>query len=322
MAACRMNDLQTEFSPHIPVLLKEAVDALAIVADGVYVDATFGRGSHSRAILNKLNAHGRLIAFDKDPEAIAFAKTHFAKDARFSIYHSSFADMHQILSKLNLLGKVNGILFDLGVSSPQLDTPSRGFSFSRPGKLDMRMDVTKGADAASWLAEISELHLANVLWQYGEERFSRRIAKAIVAAREVAPITTTDQLAQIIANVMPKPKGAYEKHPATRSFQAIRIAVNAELTELETALQHVLEILAIFGRLAIISFHSLEDRIVKQYIRLHEKGEPLPRGLPIKGDAFSARFRSVSKAIKPSMQEINHNPRARSAILRIAEKLL
>ena len=318
MAACRMNDMIYQ---HIPVLLNEAVANLLTSLNGIYVDATFGRGSHSQAILNQLSPQGRLIAFDKDPEAVAYAKQHFSHDKRFSIIHRSFSQMETCLNELQVYGKVNGILFDLGVSSPQLDDPERGFSFSREGKLDMRMDTSQGMDAMTWIAKIGETELADVLWKYGEEKFSRRIARAIVTAREQQPITTTAQLADIVKFATPKPKKPHDKHPATRSFQAIRIAINQELSELELALAQALEALAIGGRLAVISFHSLEDRMVKQFIKHHEKGEDLPRGLPVKGMHFNARLKSVSKLIKPSLREIHLNPRARSAILRIVEKL-
>lgn len=317
MAACRMSEI---FHQHIPVLLNEAIENLVTSPDCLYIDATFGRGSHSQALLNRLSDQGRLIAFDKDPEAIAYAKKHFSHDKRFSIIHRSFACMQTELEELNVLGQVAGILFDLGVSSPQLDNPERGFSFARSGKLDMRMDTTQGMSAMQWLAQVDEKALADVLWQYGEEKFSRRIARAITTKRAEHPITTTAQLAEIIMHAMPRPKKPHDKHPATRSFQAIRIAINQELSELEQGLQQALEVLATGGRLAVISFHSLEDRIVKQFIRQHEKGEALPRGLPIKGHQFNARLISIGKPIKPDLQEVNLNPRARSAILRIAEK--
>jgi 16S rRNA (cytosine1402-N4)-methyltransferase len=315
MAACRM----TDFLQHIPVLLREAVDLLVTNPSGIYVDATFGRGSHSQAILNKLNINGRLIAFDKDLEAITYAKQRFANESRFSIIHSSFAQLEKQLQQFGLVGQLSGILMDLGVSSPQLDDASRGFSFAREGKLDMRMDTTQGESAAEWIARVSEKELADVIWQYGEEKFSRRIAKAIVAARAESPIKTTTQLANIIK--FAKPKMNEDKHPATRAFQAIRIAINHELTELEQALDQALNALLPQGRLAVISFHSLEDRIVKQFIRQHEKGEELPRGLPIKGKTFNAKLQTIGKPVKPSLQETTVNPRARSAILRIAEKL-
>lgn len=318
MACTTMGEI---FHHHVPVLLNESVQGIVTAPDGIYVDATFGRGSHSQAILNRLNQHGRLIAFDKDPEAVAFAKVHFANEPRFNIFHNSFAMLKTVLSQLQAFGQLNGILFDLGVSSPQLDNPARGFSFSKPGKLDMRMDNTRGVDAMTWIKTVDEKTLADVLYQYGEEKFSRRIAKAIVAARKEATIATTNALADIISRAIPRRKQPGEKHPATRSFQAIRIAVNEELHELEVALQQALEALKIGGRLGIISFHSLEDRMVKQFIKHHEKGEALPHGLPVKGDRFSARLKTLGKAIKASQQEIEENPRARSAILRIAEKI-
>lgn len=317
MAACCMNDMRYQ---HIPVLLKEVVANLVTARNGIYVDATFGRGSHAKAILDQLSPEGKLIAFDKDPYAITHAKQYFSDDQRFSIVHASFADMQKVLNDLQVFGKVNGILFDLGVSSPQLDDPERGFSFMRDGNLDMRMDTTSGIDAATFIASVDETELANILWKYGEEKCSRRIARAIVLARQEKPLTTTAQLAAIIQSVMPhRPQ---DKHPATRSFQAIRIFINQELSDLESGLSAALESLSIGGRLSLISFHSLEDRLVKQFIRHHEKGEELPRGLPVKSRNFNARLKSIGKPIKPSLQETDRNPRARSAILRIAEKLL
>ena len=318
MAACRMSDAYHE---HIPVLLKEAVENLITSRDGTYIDATFGRGSHSLAILQHLSPQGRLIAFDKDPDAIQYAQD-VIRDPRFSIVHCSFARMQMVLNDLAVFGDIQGILFDLGVSSPQLDNPDRGFSFVREGRLDMRMDTSQGIAAMHWLASVSEDELATVLWQYGEEKFSRRIARSIVETRKTTPIESTTQLADIIKYAKPKPKTREDKHPATRSFQAIRIAVNQELTELESALAQALGALKVGGRLAVISFHSLEDRIVKQFIKLHEKGAELPRGLPVKGQHFDARLKSLAKPIKPSMGEINANPRSRSAVLRISEKLL
>lgn len=318
MAVCRMSD---HYHQHIPVLLKEAVDALITAENGVYVDATFGRGSHSRAILDQLGPQARLIAFDKDPEAVAYAKQHVANESRFSIIHSSFARLQLALEAKGVLGQVNGILFDLGVSSPQLDNPERGFSFSRDGQLDMRMDTTQGIDAMNWLATVGEKELADVLWQYGEEKYSRRIARAIVTMRDDTPITSTAQLADIVLRAVPKQKGTWDKHPATRSFQAIRIAINEELTDLQLGLAQALAALAPGGRLVVISFHSLEDRIVKQFMKLQEKGVELPRGLPVKGSQHQATLKVIGKPVKPSLHETNINPRARSAILRIAEKL-
>jgi 16S rRNA (cytosine1402-N4)-methyltransferase len=315
MAACRMSDI---FDQHIPVLLKEAVENLITSPGGIYVDATFGRGSHSREILSHLDATGRLIAFDKDLEAVAFAKQTI-HDPRFSIHHASFASLKSVLKDMNAWEKVNGILFDLGVSSPQLDNPERGFSFVREGKLDMRMDTSHGKSAMEWLADIGEEELANVLWQYGEEKFSRRIARAIVLSRAEKPITTTAELSAVITRAIPFKK-PQDKHVATRSFQAIRIVVNQELADLEKALPQAFDALSAGGRLAVISFHSLEDRIVKQFIRQHEKGIELPHGLPVKGSHHEAKLKAVGKPVKAGLKELNLNPRARSAIMRIAEK--
>lgn len=316
MAACRMND---EFNAHQAVMLVEVIQHLAIKPDGVYLDVTFGRGGHAQAILNQLGPTGRLLAMDKDPEAVAYASQHFSTDKRFAIYHGAFSKLAHFARAQNVSGKIDGILFDLGVSSPQLDNPDRGFSFMRKGKLDMRMDSSKGTDAADLIANTSEKELADLLWHYGEERFARRIARAIVAAREVTPIVTTAQLADIVAKAIPAwPKG---KHPATRSFQAIRIAVNQELEELERGLAQGLEVLCVGGRLLIISFHSLEDRLVKHFMQQHERGQALPARFPIKQADINIRFKRIGRAIKPDTQEIAGNPRARSAVLRIGEKL-
>lgn len=316
MAACRMTEI---FHHHVPVLLKEAIAPLLVSKDGIYIDATYGRGSHAQAILNELSPAGHLIAFDKDAEAVAHACLRHEQESRFQIFHRSFSQIESTLNDLNWHGKVDGVLFDLGVSSPQLDNPNRGFSFSQEGPLDMRMDTSRGQTAAQWLANVAEKDLADVLWRYGEEKLSRRIAHAIVTQRETTPLTTTKQLADLIKAAMPY-KGYQEKHPATRSFQAIRIYLNQELSDLELALEQAFNVLKPGGRLAVISFHSLEDRIVKQFIHHYEKGASLPRKLPIKGITFAARLKSVGKPIKPSEQEVNINPRARSAILRIAEK--
>jgi len=317
MAACRMKE---KFNEHQSVLLAEVIENLAIKPDGVYIDATFGRGGHAQAILQQLGPEGRLLVMDKDPAAVAYAHQHFAHDPRFIMQHGTFADLANFVAQHNLIGSISGILFDLGVSSPQLDDPDRGFSFMRAGKLDMRMDYSQGIDAATWLAKVDEKELANVLWQYGEERFSRRIAKAIVMSRQQTPITTTAQLAEIIAKAIPTwQKG---KHPATRSFQAIRIAVNQELDDLELGLAQAMKVLKVGGRLLVISFHSLEDRLVKHFMRHQERGDDLPAGLPIKQANIEIRFKRLSRAVKPSDKEIATNPRARSAILRIGEKLL
>ncbi len=303
---------------HHAVLLDEAIEQLAIQPDGIYVDGTFGRGGHSTAILQRLGNKGRLIAFDKDPDAVQYAQTHI-KDERFDIVHSSFAELRSVMEARGLVGSVHGILLDLGMSSPQLDEADRGFSFMREGKLDMRMNPQAGVGAAEWISQVEESQLADVLFVYGEERHSRRIARAIVAERERSPILTTTQLANIIATACPsREKG---KHPATRTFQAIRIYVNRELDDLEACLPQTQDVLAIGGRLAIISFHSLEDRMVKQYMKKLTLPPKLPRYLPIKATEFEPTLRIVGKAIKPSAEEVESNVRARSAILRIAEKL-
>ncbi len=315
MVACRMTNTVHQ---HQPVLLAEVITHLGIKPDGIYIDATFGRGGHAQAVLGCLGPTGRLLAMDKDPEAIACANQHFSSDKRFSIYHGSFAKLKTFIENQQVTGKVDGILFDLGVSSPQLDNPERGFSFQQSGKLDMRMDSSSGVDAATWIESVAESELANVLWEYGEERYSRRIARAIVAARVEAPIATTQQLAEIIAKAHP----AWEKgkNPATRSFQAIRIAINHELDDLKQGLDQALEALNVGGRLLVISFHSLEDRIVKHFIQHHERGDHLPARLPVKHIDHAPRLKRLGRAIQASAIEVARNPRARSAVLRIAEK--
>jgi 16S rRNA (cytosine1402-N4)-methyltransferase len=317
MAACRMNE---EMGKHTPVLLDEVITHLITDPNGIYVDATFGRGGHSQAILDKLSATGRLLAIDKDPDAVTHARQAFAADKRFTIEHSSFANLKKFLERMECFGHVSGILFDLGVSSPQLDEAERGFSFMREGKLDMRMNTTAGMDAAQWLQNIGEEDLANVLFRYGEERYARRIARSIKQVQAENPITNTKQLAEIVSAAIPRwEKG---KHPATRSFLAIRIAVNHELEDLEQGLAQSLEALTVGGRLAVISFHSIEDRIVKHFIQQQERGNDFPPGLPVKQDMCHPRIKRLGKAIKPGSKEVAFNSRARSAILRIAEKLL
>ena len=305
---------------HITVLLNEAVEGLAIDPNGIYIDGTFGRGGHSRLILSQLGEKGRLIAIDRDPRAIAEAET--IKDPRFQIVHSAFSAIPEICQQLELVGKINGILLDLGVSSPQLDEAERGFSFMRDGPLDMRMDTTKGLSAMEWLAQVSVEDLAWVLKEFGEERFAKKIAQAVVFYNKSAPekISRTLELANIVANAVPfKDK---HKHPATRTFQAIRIFINSELDELEKALNSAIRVLASQGRLSIISFHSLEDRMVKQFMRKHSKGEAVPKGLPILESELNKNIplKTISKAIMPTDAEIEANPRSRSAVLRIAEK--
>lgn len=303
---------------HETVLLQEAVAALN-AGSGVYVDGTFGRGGHSRLLLEQLDADGRLVVFDKDPEAIATAKALAGEDSRVLVCHASFAELYPRLKELGFAGQVRGILLDLGVSSPQLDDASRGFSFRNDGPLDMRMDPSRGESAAEWIARVDETELANVLFRYGDERYSRRIARAIVRARSERTLSTTLQLADVVAKAHP----AWErhKHPATRSFQAIRIYINGELSDLEALLNDCVAALAPGGRLAVITFHSLEDRMVKQFIREQEKGPDIPSGLPIRDADIPRTMKRVGKQVRPGAEELNVNLRSRSATLRVAEKL-
>lgn len=304
---------------HAPVLLNEVIEQMAIKPEGIYVDGTFGRGGHSREILKHLSAAGRLIAFDKDPKAYAAGQQLAQKDPRFSIYHGSFIQIERVISELGYREKVAGILLDLGMSSPQLDDPVRGFSFMRAGPLDMRMDTTRGQTAAEWLNSADAEDIAQVLKEYGEERFGKRIAQAIVTQRQQQPLQTTQELVAVIEKAIPFKER--HKHPATRSFQGIRIYINRELEDLKTVLPQCLEVLAVGGRLLVISFHSLEDRMVKQFIHLHSTSQ-LPPDLPVKEAELHYRFRKKGSAIRASDSEINQNPRARSAVLRVAEKLL
>jgi 16S rRNA (cytosine1402-N4)-methyltransferase len=303
---------------HQSVLLQEALEGLAIKADGIYIDGTFGRGGHSRAILQHLSESGRLLAIDKDPEAIAFAKEHFTSDTRFHIYQGSFAKIADFAKEAAIYGNVNGILLDLGVSSPQLDNPARGFSFSHSGPLDMRMDLKQDLNAAQFINEAKAEEMAAIFREYGEERFAGRIARAIVAARTEAPIETTSALAEIVKHA--NPKWEKHKHPATRVFQAIRIYVNEELTDLAACLEAAIDVLAVGGRLAVISFHSLEDRIVKQFMRDKEQGQRLPPKVPVRNEEIKTNFKKIGKAIKAGALEVKENIRARSAVLRIGEK--
>lgn len=304
---------------HQSVLLQEAIEGLAIKADGTYIDGTFGRGGHSRAILQQLSAAGRLLAIDKDQEAIHYAHEHFANEPRFQIYQGTFAALDEISKKAGVYGQVNGILLDLGVSSPQLDNPERGFSFMQQGPLDMRMDLEQAMDAAVFVNKAKAEEMAVIFKQYGEERFAMRIARAIVAARDIEPIQSTAVLAEIVKEA--NPKWEKHKHPATRVFQAIRIHVNQELTDLSTCLNVALTTLAPGGRLAVISFHSLEDRIVKQFMRDQEYGERPPLGVPIRHFEIKSNFKRIGKAIKANENEVKGNVRSRSAVLRIGEKI-
>lgn len=306
---------------HIAVLLDEAVTAMQLSPAALCVDGTFGRGGHSARILSRLGEQGRLLAFDKDPQAIDSARQLQSGDQRFSIVQDSFASMRQHLAGLGLCGKVDALLLDLGVSSPQLDDAARGFSFSQDGPLDMRMNPAVGVSAADWLATASAEEIARVLKDYGEERFARRMAQAIVRRREEKPFTRTADLAEVISAANP----AWEKgrHPATRAFQGLRIHINNELEDLQQGLQAAYECLAIGGRLVVISFHSLEDRIVKNFMRRLAKGEPdnRPRHLPVRSEPFEPALRLVGKPVYAAAAELQRNPRARSAVMRIAEKL-
>lgn len=301
---------------HVPVMLAEAVDALAVKADGVYLDGTFGRGGHAREVLKRLGAGGRLLLLDRDPQAIAMARAEFGQDPRVLVRHGSFADLAEWDATEDGL---DGVLLDIGVSSPQLDDPQRGFSFQADAPLDMRMDTSQGESAADFLARAAETEIADVLYTYGEERMSRRIARWIVERRDAGePIRTTAELADLCARAIPKREPG--KHPATRSFQALRIAVNGELDALERGLAGAVRRLRSGGRLAVISFHSLEDRIVKQFIRAQSQPPPSRRGLPPPVHA-PLTLRALGNARLPGAEEIERNPRARSAVLRVAERL-
>ena len=304
---------------HKPVLLDAALQALAIHADGCYVDCTFGRGGHSRAILQRLGDRGRLLAFDKDPEAARFAREEFTGNPRFSFHPHSFTRLDEVIGQAGLRGKVDGLLFDLGVSSPQLDDASRGFSFLRDGMLDMRMNPGAGTSAADWINRADRAEIRNVLRQYGEERYAGRIARAITERRSEQAITTTRELADLIRAAAPSVERS--KHPATRSFLAIRIHVNNELEELQAALSQVTGILRPGGRLAVISFHSGEDRIVKRFIRQQSRPDPYPGYLPVTGDQIKPAMRALGRPVKSGDEADRDNPRGRSAILRAAEKL-
>ncbi len=304
---------------HQPVLVKEALEGLAISGNGWYVDGTYGRGGHSALILAQLGEQGRLFALDKDPEAVADGRTRFATEPRFVIEHSGFESLGRHAKEWPKGHPLAGILLDLGTSSPQLDTAERGFSIAHDGPLDMRMDTSRGETAAEWLAQVEEQELRRMLFRFGEEPRARRIAAAIVSARADAPITTTRRLVELV-----EASSGYRGsriHPATRVFQAIRIQVNAELVALEQVLAQCLELLTVGGRLCVISFHSLEDRIVKRFIARESQGDPAYRGLPDIPSHALPRLRRIGRLIRPSAAEVDENPRARSARLRVAERL-
>lgn len=302
---------------HQAVLLEEAVSSLKIQGDGNYLDATFGRGGHSRAIMARLTEQGRLFTLDKDPQAVAAGLEEWAGEARFSIVQGSFAEMDRMVQEWHIERNLDGVLLDLGVSSPQLDDPERGFSFAKEGPLDMRMDPTKGVSAAVWLAETPEREMARVFWEFGEERYARRIARSIVKARQQQCLETTTQLAELIETTIGNRE---KKHPATRCFQAIRIAINNELGDLASGLDASIRQLRPGGRLVVISFHSLEDRLVKRTFREAVRPGKVLRNVPEHPD-WSPRLKLIGKAIRASEQETSANPRARSAIMRVAEKL-
>ena len=306
-----------ESMPHTPVLLEAALEALAIRPDGRYADGTFGRGGHSRGILSRLGPNGRLLAMDRDPSALV-ASRQLAADPRFSFQQAPFSHMAEIIRQHWPEGGVDGVLLDLGVSSPQLDEPSRGFSFQHDGPLDMRMDPGTGIPASQWLNQADEAAIADVLHNLGEERFSRRIARAIVAARRTAPLTRTRELADLVRRAVPRSEPG--RHPATRTFQALRIHINDELDELRTWLETIPDVLVPGARLVVISFHSLEDRLVKRALQGRSDAPRPPRGLPVLPEAARPRLRMVGKPVRPDAAECQRNPRARSAVLRVGER--
>lgn len=304
---------------HVPVLLEEALAALDLKADSIVLDGTFGRGGHSGAVLARLGDAGRLLAMDKDPAARQEALQQFGEDPCFAFRQDTFANMDEFAREQKVFGNLDAVLLDLGVSSPQLDDASRGFSFRADGPLDMRMNPEVGESAATWVARVAEADMVQVFREYGEERFAGRIAHAICVRRNEQPFETTADLAEVIRAANPK----WEKHkdPATRCFQAIRIAVNRELEDAEKGLQSAVDSLAVGGRLAVISFHSLEDRLVKRFMRKSSQPEPALRGLPLRDSDLNVSLKLVGKAVKPSAEELQRNPRARSAVLRVAEKV-
>jgi 16S rRNA (cytosine1402-N4)-methyltransferase len=312
--------MTSEKFSHRPVLLQESLSGLNIKPDGIYIDATFGRGGHSAEILKQLSSKGRLIALDRDDTAIESAQR-FIDDPRFSIHHVAFSNIEDVVNELELMCNIDGVLMDIGVSSPQLDDPSRGFSFQKDGPLDMRMDRTSGISAADWLNKADLEEITMVLKTFGEEKFGKRIAHAVLEQRIIKPLETTAEFAQLIDKAVPV-KDKF-KHPATRSFQGVRIFINGELEQLNQGLEGAVKVLKSGGRLAVISFHSLEDRVAKRFIRKLSKGKEIPRGLPITQQEIDAdkMVKAMGRAIKPSAEEIALNVRCRSSVLRVAEKL-
>lgn len=302
---------------HIPVLVNEVLAGLAPRVGGFYVDATFGRGGHTATLLQAIGSEGRILALDRDPAAIRAGHQRFQNDPRLELVQAPFSTLAQIVAERALGRPINGVLLDIGVSSAQLDQPERGFSFSQDGPLDMRMDPAAGISAAEWLAQADIEEIRRVIAELGEERHARRIARAIVRQREQSPITRTGELAQLVQQVVPRDG----KHPATRTFQALRIFINDELEQLRRALQAALEVLALEGRLAVISFHSLEDRIVKHFMRQHSQVDPVYAGLPVIPERVQPVLALVGRKYRASAQEIERNARARSAVLRVAEKI-
>lgn len=305
---------------HQSVLLQQAVDFLVVNEDGFYIDGTFGRGGHSRLILKSLSSKGRLLVVDKDPEAIVYAKELAAEDERVLVWHGSFAELKVYVKEHAVTGKVSGVLLDLGVSSPQLDDAQRGFSFSKDGPLDMRMNTEVGISARQWLAKAKEEEIANVIYEFGEEKFSRRMARAIVNERSENEIVSTAQLAEIVKQAHP----AWDKkrHPATKAFQGIRIYINNELGDLKQTLDDMLDVLSVGGRMVLISFHSLEDRMVKRFMQKHAKGDDFPLGVPVMQSQLNPRIKIIGKANKVSVEEVSENIRSRSAVMRVAEKIV
>ena len=304
---------------HVTVLQDAAVDALSVKSDGVYIDGTYGRGGHSKKLVEQLGVKGCLLVIDKDPVAIADAKAKFLNESRVAIFHGSFADLDRALQDNNFPANFDGMLLDLGVSSPQIDDGSRGFSFQRDGELDMRMNPQEGISAAAWIASATESEMLDVLWKYGDERFARRIVKSIVSARNEKPLETTLQLANLISAAVPR-KFHGKKHPATKSFQAIRIFINKELADLEQCLDIAVKKLNPGGRLVVISFHSLEDRMVKRFFKKQSSPPSIPRGLPVQDSKLAMPFKLVGKAIKPGDDEVAENVRSRSSVMRILER--